>query len=122
MSVDGRSLQVIYGATRLALGARMTTAFAKYGWCAAIRGVEGGRWGDGLPRAQPSANDEGDVALKWPTELASRPSRRRKWGSGFIPLSCKGHDYALSLAYSPPQIEEIRQGEATPMPACHTAA
>ena len=27
-----------------ALGARLTSAFEQYGWCAAIRGVEGAAW------------------------------------------------------------------------------
>jgi type VI secretion system protein ImpC len=31
------------------LGARLTNAFAMYGWCAAIRGVEGGGLVEGLP-------------------------------------------------------------------------
>ena len=29
--------------------ARLTNAFAQYGWCAAIRGVEGGGLVEGLP-------------------------------------------------------------------------
>ena len=34
---------------RMRLAARLTNAFAQYGWCAAIRGVEGGGLVEGLP-------------------------------------------------------------------------
>ena len=46
-----------------------------YGWCAAIRGVEGGGLVEGLP-AHNFCTDEGDVAMKCPTEVADhRPAR-----------------------------------------------
>ncbi|MDY6844027.1 MAG: type VI secretion system contractile sheath large subunit, partial [Thermodesulfobacteriota bacterium] len=41
--VDGTdSSKYLWGNAAYALGARLTDAFAKYHWCAAIRGVEGG--------------------------------------------------------------------------------
>ena len=49
------------------LGLRITDAFAKYGWSTAIRGVEGGGKVTGMP-AHAFTTDEGDVALKCPTE------------------------------------------------------
>ena len=52
-----------------ALGTKVTDAFAKYGWCAAIRGVEGGGLVEGLP-THTFATDDGEVALKCPTEIA----------------------------------------------------
>src|ERR1039457_5499333 len=38
----------LWGNAAYALGARLTQAFAQYGWCAAIRGVEGGGLVEGL--------------------------------------------------------------------------
>src|SRR5262249_32080699 len=70
-------------------------AFAKYQWCAAIRGVEGGGWVEGLP-AHTFMTDEGEVALKCPTEIAITDRREKELSDlGFIPLvHCKGTDYA----------------------------
>ena len=77
------------------LGARLTNAFARYGWCAAIRGVEGG----GLVEDLPTHNfltDGGDVALKCPTEVQITDRREKELADqGLIPLvHCKGTDYA----------------------------
>ena len=75
--------------------ARITDAFAKYGWCAAIRGVEGGGLVEGLP-THTFRTDEGNVALKCPTEIAISARREKELADlGFIPLvHCKGTDYA----------------------------
>ena len=73
----------------------LTNSFAKYGWCAAIRGVEGGGLVEGLP-AHNFSTDEGDVALKCPTEVAITDRREKELADqGFVPLvHCKGTDYA----------------------------
>ncbi|MGE0716420.1 MAG: type VI secretion system contractile sheath large subunit [Alphaproteobacteria bacterium] len=78
-----------------ALGTRLTDAFARYGWCAAIRGVEGGGLVEGLP-THTFPTDDGDVALKCPTEIAITDRREKELADlGFIPLvHCKGTDYA----------------------------
>ena len=78
-----------------ALGARVTDAFAKYGWCVAIRGVEGGGLVEGLP-THTFQTDDGEVALKCPTEIAITDRREKELSDlGFIPLvHCKGTDYA----------------------------
>ena len=78
-----------------ALGTKVTDAFAKYGWCAAIRGVEGGGLVEGLP-THTFATDDGEVALKCPTELAITDRREKELADlGLIPLvHCKGTDYA----------------------------
>lgn len=78
-----------------ALGARITDAFAKYHWTAAIRGVEGGGLVEGLP-VHTFKTDEGEVALKCPTEIAITDRREKEFADlGFIPLvHCKGTDYA----------------------------
>jgi type VI secretion system protein ImpC len=77
------------------LGTRLTGAFAKYGWCTAIRGVEGGGMVEGLP-THTFNTDEGEVALKCPTEIAITDRREKELADlGFVPLvHCKGTDYA----------------------------
>lgn len=81
------------------LGTRLTDAFAKYGWTVAIRGVEGGGLVEGLP-THTFATDDGDVALKCPTELAITDRREKELSDlGFVPLvHCKGRDYAAFFA------------------------
>ncbi|HQI00644.1 MAG TPA: type VI secretion system contractile sheath large subunit [Deltaproteobacteria bacterium] len=95
-SVDGTdSSKYLWGNAAFALGARLTDAFAKYHWCAAIRGVEGGGLVQGLP-VHTFKTDEGDVALKCPTEIAITDRREKELADlGFVPLvHCKGTDYA----------------------------
>jgi len=94
--VDGTDhSKYLWGNAAYALGARLTDAFAKYHWCAAIRGVEGGGLVQGLP-VHTFRTDEGDVALKCPTEIAITDRREKELADlGFIPLvHCKGTDYA----------------------------
>lgn len=78
-----------------ALGSKVTDAFAKFGWCAAIRGVEGGGLVEGLP-THTFATDDGEVALKCPTEIAITDRREKELAdAGLVPLvHCKGTDYA----------------------------
>ena len=94
--VDGTDhSKYLWGNAAYAMGARLTNAFAKHGWCAAIRGVEGGGLVEGLP-AHTFKTDEGDVALKCPTEVAVTDRREKELAdNGFIPLvHCKNTDYA----------------------------
>ena len=58
------------------LGLKMTDAFAKYGWTTAIRGVEGGGKISDLP-AHTFTTDEGDIALKCPTETLITDRREK---------------------------------------------
>jgi len=76
-------------------GTRLTESFAMYQWCAAIRGVEGGGLVQGLP-THTFQTDEGDVALKCPTEISITDRREKEFSDlGFIPLvHCKNTDYA----------------------------
>lgn len=95
-AVDGTDhSKYLWGNAAYALGARLTQAFAQYGWCAAIRGVEGGGLVEGLP-AHNFRTDEGDIALKCPTEIAITDRREKELADqGLIPLvHCKGTDYA----------------------------
>ena len=81
--------------TAYAFGARLTKAFEDYGWCAAIRGVEGGGLVEELP-THTFRTDDGEVALKCPTEVAITDRREKELSDlGFIPLvHCKNTDYA----------------------------
>lgn len=94
--VDGTDHgKYLWGNAAYALGTRLTEAFAKYGWTAAIRGVEGGGLVQGLP-VHTFRTDEGEVALKCPTEIAITDRREKELADlGFIPLvHCKNTDYA----------------------------
>ena len=93
---DGRDhSKYLWGNAAWALGARITDSFAKYGWTAAIRGVEGGGKVEGLP-SHTFKTDEGDIALKCPTEIAITDRREKELNDlGFIALvHCKNTDYA----------------------------
>jgi type VI secretion system protein ImpC len=94
--VDGTDhTKYLWGNAAYAMATRLTNAFALYGWCAAIRGVEGGGLVEGLP-AHTFRTDEGDVALKCPTEIAITDRREKELADqGLIPLvHCKGTDKA----------------------------
>jgi type VI secretion system protein ImpC len=69
-----------------ALSARVTNAFALYGWCACIRGVESGGLVEGLP-VHNFRTDSGDVAMKCPTEAQITDRREKELADlGFAPL------------------------------------
>jgi type VI secretion system protein ImpC len=78
------------------LGTRLTGAFAKFGWCTAIRGVENGGKVEDLP-AHLFVTDEGDTDLKCPTEIAIGDRREAELSKqGFLPLChFKNTDYSV---------------------------
>jgi type VI secretion system protein ImpC len=78
------------------MGTKLTDAFAKYGWCTAIRGAEGGGKVDGLP-AHVFTSDDGDPDLKCPTEIGITDRREAELSKvGFLPLChYKNTDYAV---------------------------
>ncbi len=96
-----------------ALGTRLTNAFAQFGWCAAIRGVEGGGLVDGLP-VHNFYTDEGDIAMKCPTEVPITDRREKELADqGFIPLvHCKGTDYAAFFSVQSAQKAKIYDQDA----------
>jgi len=97
--VDGRDhRKYLWGNAAWAYATRLTEAFALYGWSVAIRGVEGGGKVEGLP-AHTFKSDEGDVALKCPTEIAITDPREVEFSDlGFLSLlHCKGTDYAAFI-------------------------
>ena len=110
--VDGSDhSKYLWGNAAYALGAKVTNSFANYGWCTAIRGAQGGGKVEGLP-AHTFRTDEGDVALKCPTEVAITDRRENELSKqGFAPLlHCKGTDYAAFLsvqsAHKPPKYDK----------------
>ena len=78
------------------LGTRLTEAFAKYGWCTAIRGAEGGGKVEALP-SYVFTSDDGDSDQQCPTEIGITDRREAELSKlGFLPLChYKGTDYAV---------------------------
>jgi len=112
--VDGSDhSKYLWGNAAFALGARLTQAFAQYGWCAAIRGVEGGGLVEGLP-THNFTTDSGDVALKCPTEAPITDRREKELADlGFVPLvHCKGTDYAAFFSVQSGQKAKVYDSEA----------
>src|SRR5204862_5694827 len=87
---DGRDhKKYLWGNAAWALTQRITNAFALYGWCAAIRGVEGGGLVENLP-VHTFKTSEGDVVVKTPTEVAITDRRENELSElGFIGLCYK---------------------------------
>jgi type VI secretion system protein ImpC len=113
-AVDGSDhSKYLWGNAAWALGARLTQSFALYGWCASIRGVEGGGLVEGLP-AHTFRTDEGDVALKCPTEIAITDRREKELADlGFVPLvHCKGTDYAAFFSVQSAQKPKMYDSES----------
>ncbi len=113
-NVDGTDhSKYLWSNAAYALGARLTTAFALYGWCAAIRGVEGGGLVEGLP-VHNFYTDEGDVAMKCPTEVPITDRREKELADqGFIPLvHCKGTDYAAFFSVQSAQKPKLFDKDA----------
>jgi type VI secretion system protein ImpC len=81
-----------------AYATRITDAFSKHGWMARTRGVEGGGKVEGLP-VHTFPTDEGDVAMKCPTEIGITDRREKELSDlGFLPLiHCKGKDFAAFM-------------------------
>src|SRR5216684_7438850 len=113
-NVDGTDhTKYLWSNAAYSLGARLTTAFAQFGWCAAIRGVEGGGLVEGLP-VHNFYTDEGDVAMKCPTEVPITDRREKELADqGFIPLvHCKGTDYAAFFSVQSAQKAKMYDKEA----------
>ncbi|BAP45288.1 type VI secretion system contractile sheath large subunit [Pseudomonas sp. LJDD11] len=76
----------LWGNASWLLTQRITDAFAKHRWCAAIRGPEGGGTVSDLPLYQ-FLTPSGDLALNCPTEVAITDRREKELDSlGFIAL------------------------------------
>ena len=94
--VDGRDTsKYLWGNAAYAMGARLTEAFALYGWCASIRGVENGGLVQDLP-LHTFLNARGEIENKCPTEVIVTDRREKELADlGFMALThCKKTDYA----------------------------
>jgi len=98
-----------------AFGSRVTDAFAKHGWPAAIRGKEGGGVVEGLP-VHTFPTDDGEIVAKCPTEIAITDRREAELDRlGFIPLShYKDTDFSVFMgARSPNKAKKYSTDQAT---------
>jgi type VI secretion system protein ImpC len=112
--VDGSdSSKYLWMNASYAYGARLTSAFANYGWLAAIRGVEGGGLVEGLP-THTFKTDDGEIALKCPTEVAITDRNEKLLADlGFISLvHCKNTDYAAFFSGQSAQKAKIYNTDA----------
>ena len=113
-NVDGSEHDdYLWGNAAWALGAKVTDAFAKYGWCATIRGVESGGLVEGLP-VHNFKTDEGDVAMKCPTETPITDRREKELADlGFVPLvHCKGTPNAAFFSVQSTQKAKVFQSDS----------
>jgi type VI secretion system protein ImpC len=78
------------------LGARLTDAFAKTGFCVTIRGAEGGGKVENLPY-HVFTSDDGDLDAKCPTEIGITDRREYELSNlGFLPIChYKNTDYSV---------------------------
>lgn len=97
----------LWGGASWALAERIVASYAEYGWCAAIRGVEGGGSVSGLPMHFFKSLG-GDVVAKCPVETTITDRREKELSDlGFISLCySKGSDFAVffggQTAHKPP--------------------
>jgi type VI secretion system protein ImpC len=97
--VDGKDHdKYLWMGAAWAYAARVTAAYAEDGWFARTRGVEGGGKVEGLP-VHTFPTDDGDVAMKCPTEIAITDRREYELSNlGFLPLvHAKGRDFAAFI-------------------------
>jgi type VI secretion system protein ImpC len=86
-NVDGRNHdKYCWMGASWAYASRITDAYAQYGWMIRSRGMEGGGKVEGLP-VHTFNTDDGDVAMKCPTEIAISDRREGELSNlGFLPL------------------------------------
>ncbi|HEY8258945.1 MAG TPA: type VI secretion system contractile sheath large subunit [Gemmatimonadales bacterium] len=112
--VDGTDHnKYLWGNAAWALAARVNQAFALYGWCACIRGVESGGLVEGLP-VHNFRTDSGDIAMKCPTEVPITDRREKELADlGFAPLvHCKGTPNAAFFSVQSAQKAKVYDKDA----------
>jgi type VI secretion system protein ImpC len=112
--VDGTDHdKYLWGNAAWALAARVNQAFAAYGWCACIRGVESGGLVEGLP-VHNFKTDSGDIAMKCPTEVPITDRREKELADlGFAPLvHCKGTPNAAFFSVQSAQKAKVYDKDA----------
>ena len=112
--VDGSDhSKYAWASSAWAMGTRITQAFASYGWCATIRGVESGGLVEGLP-VHNFKTESGDIAMKCPTESPISDRREKELADlGFVPLvHRKGSDAACFFSVQSAQKPKIYDSDA----------
>ncbi len=99
------------------MGAKLTEASAKFGWCTAIRGVENGGKVEGLP-THIFTSDDGDPDLKCPSEIGITDRREAELSKlGFLPIChFKNTDYSVffgAQTAQKPKVYGPRDADAT---------
>lgn len=97
--VDGRDHdKYLWMNAAWAYAVRVTDAYSHDGWFMRTRGVEGGGKVEGLP-VHTFPTDDGDVAMKTPTEIAISDRREFELSNlGFLPLlHSKNRDFAVFM-------------------------
>ena len=86
----------LWGGASWSMTERIVESYGEYGWCAAIRGVEGGGVVQNLP-LHTFKSLSGDTVTKCPVEIAITDRREKELSDlGFIPMCyAKGTDYAV---------------------------
>ncbi len=112
----GEHAKYLWGNAAYELAGRITNAFTNYGWCAAMRGVEGGGLITGLP-AHTYRTDDGETVLKCPTETPITDRREKELNdAGFIALlHQKGTDRAAFIGghtANKPRVYDTSQANA----------
>jgi type VI secretion system protein ImpC len=85
--VDGTDHNAyLWGSSAWTLAANVNKAFAAYGWCATIRGVESGGLVEGLP-VHNFRTEAGELVMKCPTEVQITDRREKELADlGFAAL------------------------------------
>jgi len=107
--VDGTEHgQYLWGNAAYALAANVNKAFATYGWCASIRGVESGGLVEGLP-VHNFRTDAGELVMKCPTEVQVTDRREKELAElWFAPLvHQKGTDSAAFFSVQSAQRPKV---------------
>ncbi len=112
----------LWGNAAYALGLRIANAFVRYGWCAAIRGVEGGGLVQGLP-LHSFTTDAGEIAFKRSTETFICDRHELELAKlGFIPLfASRGTEYAVFFS-TPSCHKPLQYMEASATASAYFAA
>ena len=93
-----------------AMGTKLTDAFAKYGFCTAIRGAEGGGKVENLP-THVFTSDDGDMDAKCPTEIGDHRPPRVRVVQPRLPAAVPLQEYRLFGVLRRPdgaEAEEVR--------------
>ena len=92
------------------MGARLTDAFAQYGFCTAIRGAEGGGKVENLP-THVFTSDDGDIDAKCPTEIGITDRREFELSNLGLPAALPLQEHRLRGVLRRPdgaEAEEVR--------------